>query len=238
MSIIAQPYFWDEQAAHVKLAQIVWPAGPKCPRCGATDRIGAVIGKGARAGLKFCCRCRKQFRATMGTLLEGSHVPVHKWLQACYLLTACDNPISAHLLHLKLEITNKTALRVVHELIPALAAARRKSPRTAARRKSATEASASRVTENADLASGAAGGRRGEPRAMQQTLPPRQYLGFIETVRAFGGSNDEDRFDQILSRLGSRRTASRRSGTDPAISSPSKFGRGAAPAPAAPGPSA
>ena len=77
MSIILEPYFWDEQAAHAKLEEIVWPNGPVCTHCGATDRIGAVTGKGARAGLKFCCRCRKQFRATIGTMFEGSHVPLH-----------------------------------------------------------------------------------------------------------------------------------------------------------------
>jgi len=41
-------YFWDEQAAHAKLEEIVWPNGPVCIRCDATDRIGAVTGRGAR----------------------------------------------------------------------------------------------------------------------------------------------------------------------------------------------
>src|SRR5215472_8387087 len=116
MSIISRPYFWDEQAAHAKLEEIVWPKGPVCRRCGATDRIGAVTGKGARAGLKFCCRCRKQFRATVGTMFEGSHVPLHKWFQACFLLSAARNVISPYQLHLRLEVTNKTALGIVHRL--------------------------------------------------------------------------------------------------------------------------
>src|SRR5437868_4338645 len=42
MSIILQPYFWDEPAAHAKLEEIVWPNGPVCMRCGATHRIGAT----------------------------------------------------------------------------------------------------------------------------------------------------------------------------------------------------
>jgi len=110
MSIISRSYFWDEQAAHAKLEEIVWPNGPVCTRCGATDRIGAVTGKGARAGLKFCCRCRKQFRATVGTMFEGSHVPLHKWFQACFLLSVAGDVISPYQLHLRLEVTNKTAL--------------------------------------------------------------------------------------------------------------------------------
>ena len=116
MSIVSRSYFWDEQAAHAKLEEIVWPNGPVCTRCGATDRIGAVTGKGARAGLKFCCRCRKQFRATVGTMFEGSHVPLHKWFQACFLLSAAGKVISSYQLHLRLEVTNKTALGIVHRL--------------------------------------------------------------------------------------------------------------------------
>src|SRR6516225_5041603 len=116
MFITSRPYFWDEQAAHAKLEEIVWPNGPVCTRCGATDRIGAVTGRGARAGLKFCCRCRKQFRATVGTMFEGSHVPLHKWFQACFLLSAAPGVISPYQLHLRLEVTNKTALGIVHRL--------------------------------------------------------------------------------------------------------------------------
>jgi transposase-like protein len=116
MAIITQPYFWDEEAAHAKLEQLVWPDGPVCPHCGASGRIGAVTGKGARTALKFCCHCRKQFRATMGTIFEGSHVPLHKWFQACFLLTATRRGISPHQLHLRLEVTNKTALAMVRRL--------------------------------------------------------------------------------------------------------------------------
>src|SRR5207237_7828998 len=123
MSIVLQPYFWDEQAAHAKLEKIVWPNGPVCTRCGATDRIGAVTGKGARAGLKFCCRCRKQFRATIGTMFEGSHVPLHKWFQAGFLLSAAPGAVTAHQLHLRLEVTNKTALGILRRLAAVLASA-------------------------------------------------------------------------------------------------------------------
>src|SRR3984893_6055747 len=128
MSIILKPYFWDEPAAHAKLEEIIWPNGPVCLHCGATDRIGAVVGKGARAGLKFCCRCRKQFRATIGTMFEGSHVPLHKWFQACFLLSAGGGAVSAYQLHLRLEVTNKTALGIVPRLAAVIEGASRISP--------------------------------------------------------------------------------------------------------------
>jgi transposase-like protein len=117
---LSQPYFWNEQAARAKLEEIVWTGGPVCPYCGATDRSGTVSGKGARAGFKFCCRCRKQFRATIGTLFEGSHIPLHKWFQAGFLLTASDNTIGTHRLHLRLEVTNKTALSMRRRIEGAL----------------------------------------------------------------------------------------------------------------------
>jgi len=204
MSIISRPYFWDEQAAHAKLEEIVWPNGPVCTRCGATDRIGAVTGKGARAGLKFCCRCRKQFRATVGTMFEGSHVPLHKWFQACFLLSAAAGVISPYQLHLRLEVTNKTALGIVHRLAAMI-----------------ESADASTLDGSQGLACrGQAVGhlqrssRRRPCRApntigwdelpwMQFPMQPRrQFLRFIETVREFGCVEDEGRFERLLAMLG------------------------------------
>ncbi len=116
MSSLSRPYLWSEPAAHAKLEDIVWPRGPVCPHCGAADRIGRVTGKGARIGLKFCGYCRKQFRATLGTVFAGSHVPLHKWFQACFLLAVSNHKISAHRLHLRLEVTSRTAASMLRRL--------------------------------------------------------------------------------------------------------------------------
>jgi len=208
MSIISRPYFWDEQAAHAKLEEIIWPNGPECPRCGATDRIGAVTGKGARAGLKFCCRCRKQFRATIGTMFEGSHIPLHKWFQAGFLLSAAGNTISAHQLHLRLEVTNKTALGIVHRLALIIQSARGNAPDD---------------RRDLTLCAGTVGRSPGQPRRhstrtpsaigweelpwMQfPTRPRRQFLRFVETVRDLGCLEDYGEFDRLLTRLAAHRT--------------------------------
>src|ERR1700736_223958 len=110
MSAFSASYFYNEEHAHLRLEKAAWPVGPICPFCGAQDRIGVVRGKGARIGLKFCCRCRHQFRATMVTVLKGSHVPLHKWFQACFLRFGCQHSITAQQLHLTLDVTYKTAL--------------------------------------------------------------------------------------------------------------------------------
>jgi hypothetical protein len=202
MSIISRPYFWDEQAAHAKFEAIVWPNGPVCTRCGATDRIGAVTGKGARAGLKFCCRCRKQFRATVGTMFEGSHVPLHKWFQACFLLSVAGDAISPYQLHLRLEVTNKTALGIVHRLAGIIDST---DPTTLG----GSQGLASRGRAVDHLPS------RRRPRQSPNTIgwdelpwmqfpiqPRRQFLRFVETVREFGCVEDERRFEQVLKTIG------------------------------------
>jgi len=212
MSILLQPFFWDERAAHAKLEEIVWPSGPICPRCGATDRIGAVTGKGARAGLKFCCRCRKQFRATIGTVFEGSHVPLHKWFQASFLLSAAENEISAHKLHLRLEVTNKTALKIVHRLQEALRGAEY-NPLDGTGALSWAETWDLRRPQwrRTTAAHGAhANGRDDSLWTQFPTPPARQFRGFVETARELGCNEDDIRFDQVLTRIGRHLALSRK----------------------------
>lgn len=208
MAILSQPYFRIEEAALSKLESLVWPNGPVCVHCGATDRIGDVTGKGARPGLKFCCRCRKQFRVTMGTMFEGSHVPLHKWFQACFLLTASDIGISAHQLHLKLQITNKTALCMVHRLVESGRAAQKAGgsvpllqqrqlfvfPRTRWHRRTSWSERAHTVALDGEAET-----------ASLWTTPPagatRQFLSFLEAARELKCCDDEIRFDAILLRI-------------------------------------
>jgi transposase-like protein len=218
---LSQPCLWNEQAARAKLEEIAWPGGPVCPYCGATDRIGAVGGKAARVSLKFCCRCRKQFRATIGTLFEGSHVPLHKWFQAIFLLTASDSTISTRRLHLRLEVTNKTASSMRHRIEGALNRGHDAQsgdfggaswtetfggkqtegrPSLMARRLSAaSRTSPANAAGNADMPWTTAAIRSLERLPAAST---RQFLAFIETAQAFVRPEEDIRFDEILARLG------------------------------------
>ncbi|HJU16896.1 MAG TPA: IS1595 family transposase [Stellaceae bacterium] len=212
MAIITQPYFWDEEAAHAKLERLVWPDGPVCPHCGGAERIGAVTGKGARCALKFCCHCRKQFRATMGTMFEGSHVPLHKWFQACFLLTATHKGISPHQLHLRLEVTNKTALAMVHRLEEATRAIGHGDPaaggadslRRRVRWRTSMTAQAQRE-EAARAGSGAHDTPKEEqeevPWAKAPAGPGRQFLAFVETARELGYARDGGAFEEMLAQI-------------------------------------
>ena len=63
--------------------------------------------------MRKCGHCRKQFTVKVGTILESSHIPLHKWLQAIHLLCSSKKGISSHQLHRMLDITLKS--RLVHE---------------------------------------------------------------------------------------------------------------------------
>jgi transposase-like protein len=120
MDILSASYFHDEAAAFEKLEAIVWPEGPTCPHCGAIDRITSVTGKTARMGLKRCGHCKLQFTVKVGTVFESSHVKLHLWFQAAYLLSSSKKGISAHQLHRILGVTYKTAWFMAHRLREAM----------------------------------------------------------------------------------------------------------------------
>jgi transposase-like protein len=120
MSILSQPIFHDEQAAYDFLEAIVWPDGPTCPHCGACDRIYELKGKTTRIGLRKCGHCRKPFTVKVGTVFESSHVPLHKWLQATFLMCASKKGISAHQLHRTLEVSYPTAWFMEHRIREAM----------------------------------------------------------------------------------------------------------------------
>ena len=120
MSILSKPYFHDETAAYEKLESIVWPNGPVCPHCGGIGRIYALTGKTTRVGLRKCGQCRQQFTAKVGTVFEFSHVPLHKWLQAAFLMASSKKGISSNQLHRTLGVTLKTAWFMSHRLREAM----------------------------------------------------------------------------------------------------------------------
>jgi transposase-like protein len=99
----------------------VWPNGPICPHCGGYDRIGRLSGKSTRYGVLKCYDCRKPFTVRVGTIFEDSHVALHLWLQAIFLVAASKKGISANQLHRVLGVTLKTAWFMGHRIRLAMA---------------------------------------------------------------------------------------------------------------------
>jgi transposase-like protein len=126
-SVLSEPYFTDEQAAFDRLEAIIWPDGIVCPHCGRVGKAAALTGvkdkKGrARIGLKKCYACRKQFTVRVGTVFEASHVPLHIWFQATFLMCSSKKGISSNQLHRTLGVTLKTAWFMSHRLREAMRA--------------------------------------------------------------------------------------------------------------------
>lgn len=109
MNKLGKAHFHSEEEAIKKLESILWPEGPVCPRCKGQTRITKVNGKTARPGLWRCGPCKRQFTVTIGTLFERSHVPMHYWFQAVYLMSASKKGFSACQLERTLGVSYKTA---------------------------------------------------------------------------------------------------------------------------------
>lgn len=123
MSVLSRPYFHDETEAFRFVEAIIWPQGPVCPHCGCSGRITAIKPnpeKRVRYGLKKCGDCKGQFTVRMGTIFEESKLPMTKWLQAIFLMTASKKGVSAHQLHRTLEVTYKTAWFLAHRIREAM----------------------------------------------------------------------------------------------------------------------
>jgi hypothetical protein len=56
----------------------------------------------------------------MGTIFEASHVPLHIWLQAMYLVAGSKKGISSNQLHRTLGVTLKTAWFMSHRIREAM----------------------------------------------------------------------------------------------------------------------
>jgi uncharacterized repeat protein (TIGR03803 family) len=108
-SVLNAPHFQDEAAAYAKIESLVWPNGAVCPHCQSTDRMKLMLGNATRPGLYKCYACRKQSRVTVGTVFESSHIKLHVWLQAAYLMCSSKKGISSNQLALVLGLTVKSA---------------------------------------------------------------------------------------------------------------------------------
>lgn len=111
----AVKFFSDKDNALNYLAEIRWPDGVVCPRCGAEE---PTFLKSRR--IWKCKGCRKQFSIKVGTIFEDSPIGLDKWMTAMWMLANCKNGVSSHELHRTLGVTQKTAWFMLHRLRLAL----------------------------------------------------------------------------------------------------------------------
>lgn len=118
--VLSHKRFQDEQAAYDWVEAHLWPNGPVCPHCGASHKITKLQGKSTRIGTYKCNACRRPFTVKVGTIFEGSHIPMRMWLQAIALMCASKKGISSNQLHRMLGITLKSAWFMSHRIREAL----------------------------------------------------------------------------------------------------------------------
>jgi transposase-like protein len=103
--------FPDQESARAYLEGRLWPQGARCPVCGLGERITARKG-----GYYRCNQCKEDFTVRTGTIFERSHVPLHKWLCAMYMLVTAQKGISRLQLSKEIGITQKSAWFVLQRL--------------------------------------------------------------------------------------------------------------------------
>jgi transposase-like protein len=122
MSDLTNPIFHDEDAARAHFEAIRWPDGkPTCPHCGAVDQATRLEGKSHRPGLFVCRSCREHFTVTVGSVMESSHVPLHKWALGFHLMASSKKGVSAHQLMRNLGLGSyRTAWFMAHRIREAM----------------------------------------------------------------------------------------------------------------------
>jgi transposase-like protein len=120
MSVLSEPQYHSEEAAYTFVEAHVWRDGRVCPHCGVVGRSGALTGKSTRIGVYKCYACRKPFTVKVGTIFESSHVKLHIWLQAMFLLCSSKKGMSTHQLHRTFGVTLKTAWFMTHRIREAM----------------------------------------------------------------------------------------------------------------------
>ena len=81
--------FATEEACRAYLAQLRWPEGFRCPKCGGrkTWPVGRVLVE--------CAACGRRTSVTAGTILQDTRTPLTTWFRAMWWVTAPKTGMSA-----------------------------------------------------------------------------------------------------------------------------------------------
>lgn len=104
--------FPTEEAYEEHLAKLRWRGRVVCPRCQETRKINRLRSR----SVWWCGGCKKQFSVRIGTVFEGTRIPLVKWFCAIWLLTNHKKGISSHQLKKDINVTQKTAWFMLHRL--------------------------------------------------------------------------------------------------------------------------
>src|SRR5271156_6422695 len=115
-SALNAPHLINEEAAFAYVEAKLWPNGATCPHCGVIGEASRSTGKTTRTGLWNCRACRKPFTVRMRTIFESSHVPMHIWLQAIYMICSSKKGVSTRQIQRTFGGSMKTAWFLMHRI--------------------------------------------------------------------------------------------------------------------------
>lgn len=104
-------FFGDPDVSLNFVANLRWPNGATCPRCGATE----VSFLSTRRIWK-CKGCQRQFSVKVGTIFEDSPIGLDKWLPCLWMVVNCENGVSSYEISRALGVTQKTAWFMAHRV--------------------------------------------------------------------------------------------------------------------------
>jgi transposase-like protein len=121
MSQFNAPHFQSHEAAREYLEALRWGSERTCPHCGT---VGQSYPNAKKPGVYRCASksCRKDFTVTTKSVMESSHIKLHVWLQAFFLMASSKKGVSSHQLHRALGVTYKTAWFLSHRIREAMRA--------------------------------------------------------------------------------------------------------------------
>jgi transposase-like protein len=119
MSQFNASHFQTVEAAREYLEALRWGSERVCPHCGSLNSFATK-----KPGVYRCREkeCRKDFSVTTKSVMESSHIKLHIWLQAFYLMASSKKGVSSHQLHRALGVTYKTAWFLSHRIREAMRA--------------------------------------------------------------------------------------------------------------------
>lgn len=109
-------YFDDPDTCVEFVADLRWPDGPTCPKCGSQEYSWLTTRR-----LWKCKSCKRQYSVKAGTIFEDSPIPLDKWLCAIWLIANSKNGISSYELGRSIGLSQKSAWFVLHRIRLAMA---------------------------------------------------------------------------------------------------------------------
>jgi transposase-like protein len=109
--------YGTEDKCELALAQSRWPRGWVCPRCEGTS---AYAFRRGHQPYRECTGCGYQCSLTVGTMFEGTKLPLQVWFMAMQLLSQAKNNVAALELRRQIGVSYPTAWLMKHKIMEAM----------------------------------------------------------------------------------------------------------------------